>query len=332
VTQSSESVESQAPFFSIIMPTRNRVALFCEALDSVLAQDCADKEVIVVNDGSTEEALSQYKALERKYTGVNFHYLVHRPNGHGQSYSMNYGAAHASGRYLCFLDDDDYWTDVGHLSRVRRSVEEKDFEVDLFLTNQDAYDSSGALVSPNPWILDLNGRLSSEADSEGSREVEVTFLLKSRGFAHLNCSIYRRGFYESIGGMDENIRYECDRDIYIRGIDTAEHILLNPAVISYHRVPDAKKGENMSTMVSSYQKRMYQLAVYEKGILGAKKIEISEFCTKGKGYQLKHIAQLLESQKRYTQAGRYARQGLAILPSVPWLAKSVYLSVRAIFE
>ncbi|NIB43119.1 glycosyltransferase family 2 protein [Pseudomaricurvus alkylphenolicus] len=286
----------------------------------------------MVNDGATNETLAEYRKLEKKYENAQFHYLVHRANGHGPGYSRNYGAAQASGRYLCFLDDDDYWSDHGHLSRAKRSIQNYEGEVDLFLTNQEAFDVQGTQILPNPWINDLTARLPVAIDSEGTRVVQPPFLLTSRGFPHLNCTIFRRDFYTSIGGIDENLGYEEDRDAYLRGIDVAEHILLNPAVVSYHRVPDLQKSENVSTKLPQYRKRIYQLSVYEKGALTAKSSEIREFCSRGKGYQLKHLAQLLESEKRYKLAARYAWQGFAILPTLPWLAKSTYLTLRAIFE
>lgn len=321
------------PFFSIIIPTRNRVALFCEALDSVVAQDFPSKEIVVVNDGSTGEVLESYKALESRYPEVKFNYLVHRPNGHGQSYSMNYGAGCASGLYLCFLDDDDYWTDSEHLSRAHKSLSSREKVVDAYYTNQDAFLSSGERVTPNPWIADLQSHVSGLVkDAQGTSAMSPALLFESRGFAHLNCSIYRREFYLSIGGMDENIRYECDRDIFIRAVDSAEVILYNPAVISFHRVPDPKKADNMSTAVSVYQKRLYQLGVYEKGCLLSRRESVRRHCIEGKGYQLKHIVESLTDEDRNRLALRYAAQALGAQPGLKWTFVVVKLIFKALFS
>jgi glycosyltransferase involved in cell wall biosynthesis len=327
----SQGQQSQPVFFSIVIPTRNRVVLFQQALESVLAQDCPSREVIVVNDGSTGDVLAEYKALEARYPEVSFHYLVHRPNGHGQSYAMNFGAGMARGRYLCFLDDDDYWTDTGHLSRAQASLE-VDPGVDAYYSNQEAYFSNGEKKIGNPWIGDLDRRLRPEtADQWGAHPVDTPFLLTSRGFAHLNCSIYRREFYLELGGMDENIRYECDRDIYIRAIDHARRMLFNPAVVSYHRIPDVKQGTNMSTAITDYQKRIYQLNVYEKGALLARQPLVRAHCLRGKGHQLKHVAEALTREGRLKLAATYAREGLAVLPTPGWAARTLLLSLRALF-
>lgn len=131
-------------FFTVIIPTRNRPELCKLALDSVVAQSFLGFEVIVVNDGSTDEFLPSYKAMESNYgDNVSFYYQRSRPNGHGQSYSMNTGAYAAKGQYLCFLDDDDWWTDTEHLQRAYNTITDSDEEVDAYYSNQAAYYPSG---------------------------------------------------------------------------------------------------------------------------------------------------------------------------------------------
>ena len=324
-------MSTSTPFFSIVIPTRNRVSLFREALDSVVSQSFSDKEILVVNDGSTGQALEEYRALESEYPGVRFLYLVHRPKGHGQSYSMNYGADNACGKYLCFLDDDDYWTDAGHLQRAFDSLTTSSTDVDVYYTNQDAFLPSGEKVVPNPWIADLSQNLDGlTVDSQGSAEVTPELMFTSRGFAHLNCSVFRREFYLGIGGMDENIRYECDRDIFIRSMDAADQMRLNPSCISYHRVPDPKRSQNMSTTVSIYQKRIYQLNVYEKGCLLSRREVVRKHCLKGKGYQLKHLTEALSAERRYKLALVYAREALGIMPGLKWLGQVVSLTLKSL--
>jgi len=323
---------SKIPFFSVIIPTRNRLELFKLALDSVLAQNYHDIEIHVVNDGSTGEELSRYKKLELNYPShVHFHYLVHRPNGHGQSYSMNYGAAQSKGKYLCFLDDDDYWVDDDHLSRAKRSINDSKDSVDLYFSNQKAYYSDGTQNTNNVWIEDVDKLMRhQQKDTHGSYTTNVVTLLRSGGFAHLNCSIYKKELYEHIVGMDEHIRYECDRDVYIRAIDAAKTILYNPLFISKHHIPDPKKADNMSTMINIYEKKIFQLRVYEKGILLSKKPEIIEFCRYGKTAELKHISEALYQEKRYSDALYYARQALGALPTLKWLLFTLAIFFKTI--
>lgn len=90
------------PRFSVVIPTRNRRILLEETLASVWAQTFRDFEVIVVDDGSTDETAEYLKSLgDRVQT-------VHR-EGIGPGAARNAGAEIATGEYLAFLDSDDLW-------------------------------------------------------------------------------------------------------------------------------------------------------------------------------------------------------------------------------
>jgi glycosyltransferase involved in cell wall biosynthesis len=88
--------------FSVIIPTYNRASLLCETLDSIFAQTLKDYEVVVVNDGSTDETT----AVVASY-GNRVRYFQLQNNGPGAA--RNLGAQHATGEYLAFLDSDDLW-------------------------------------------------------------------------------------------------------------------------------------------------------------------------------------------------------------------------------
>ncbi|MBI4636038.1 MAG: glycosyltransferase [Candidatus Rokubacteria bacterium] len=88
------------PLASLIIPTFNRAKLVAEALESALAQTLAPLEVIVVDDGSTDDTPS---VLARYAARVH---CLRQPN-RGQSAARNAGLATARAPYVAFLDDDD---------------------------------------------------------------------------------------------------------------------------------------------------------------------------------------------------------------------------------
>lgn len=90
------------PFFSVIVPTYNRLTLLREALASIEQQTFTDYEVIVVDDGSTDGTNEYLKLFEKKL-------LVVRQENRGAGAARNAGAAIAKGLYLAFLDSDDLW-------------------------------------------------------------------------------------------------------------------------------------------------------------------------------------------------------------------------------
>ncbi|HDR14841.1 MAG TPA: glycosyltransferase family 2 protein [Desulfobacteraceae bacterium] len=90
------------PEISIIIPTFNRSVLVQRALKSVLEQEHPSFEVIVVDDGSSDDTRQQIPA------GGVVKLLVH-PSNRGVSSARNSGIRYASGRFIAFLDSDDYW-------------------------------------------------------------------------------------------------------------------------------------------------------------------------------------------------------------------------------
>jgi len=88
---------------SAIIPTYNRLPLLKEAVDSILAQDFEDLELIVVDDGSTDGTCEEIK----KYGGRVK--LLEQPQNRGVSAARNRGILHARGKYIAFLDSDDLW-------------------------------------------------------------------------------------------------------------------------------------------------------------------------------------------------------------------------------
>jgi len=80
-----------------------------EAVDSVMAQDHTDWELLLVDDGSTDASTALAQAMARAQPG-RIKYLEHVGHANrGLSESRNLGLAHATGTYLAFLDSDDLW-------------------------------------------------------------------------------------------------------------------------------------------------------------------------------------------------------------------------------
>ncbi len=87
---------------SVIVPTYNRVHQLSRALDSILCQSCSPKEIIVVDDGSTDETSA---LMTSEYPEIVF---IQQQNT-GVSSARNVGIKRASGDWIAFLDSDDEW-------------------------------------------------------------------------------------------------------------------------------------------------------------------------------------------------------------------------------
>jgi glycosyltransferase involved in cell wall biosynthesis len=91
-----------SPVVSVIIPTFNRWPLVGEAVESVFAQSYSDFELIVVDDGSTDETQQELAKFRSRLR------LFVKARG-GVAAARNFGVSRAAGRYVAFLDSDDLW-------------------------------------------------------------------------------------------------------------------------------------------------------------------------------------------------------------------------------
>ena len=121
-----------------VIPLYNGGRYIEAALRSVLAQTALPDEIIVVNDGSTDDG----PAIVAKFCETHPITILTKPNG-GQSSARNMGVAHAKSDLIAFLDQDDIWypTHVAELSRPF----EQDERAGVVYSNVDEIDDAGDL-------------------------------------------------------------------------------------------------------------------------------------------------------------------------------------------
>lgn len=91
--------------YSVIIPLYNKEKYIAKAIESVLSQTYTSFELIVVNDGSTDQSLKVVKSIPDTYGRIK---IIDHPNS-GVSVARNNGVKAASYDYIAFLDADDWW-------------------------------------------------------------------------------------------------------------------------------------------------------------------------------------------------------------------------------
>ena len=107
------------PFFSVIIPVYNRAAALARAIESVRAQTCQDFEIVVVDDGSSDNP----RAVLDKIRDGRIRYL--RQENQGGGMARNTGINAARGRFIAPLDSDDVFLPL-HLERMRLLLDGKE--------------------------------------------------------------------------------------------------------------------------------------------------------------------------------------------------------------
>lgn len=115
--------------FSVIIPCYNASVVIRRALETLENQTCKDFEVIVVDDCSTDDSREMVKTCINEMS-VSIRLLVNEKNS-GPGFSRNQGVKEARGKYLCFLDADDYF-DTRYFDCLSKQIEKTDSDVVFF--------------------------------------------------------------------------------------------------------------------------------------------------------------------------------------------------------
>jgi glycosyltransferase involved in cell wall biosynthesis len=209
------AASARKPKISVIIPTYNRAALLLEALASVFAQTWRDYEVIVVDDGSTDDTLS---LLAPWLSHIR---LFSEPN-RGVAAARNLGICEARGEFICFLDSDDLWTPSKLETQL--SFAEQNTQYALIASEIEGFDSSGKV----------------QARSKASMyRIRNGFVLEDLLFANwiqTSTVMVRRETLLRVGGFDEDIgQFGEDWLLWMR-IAAESPIYFLPAPLVRYRV------------------------------------------------------------------------------------------------
>ncbi|MEA5420763.1 glycosyltransferase family A protein [Spirulina sp. CCNP1310] len=128
------------PTVSIILPTYNRAAYLTDCIQSVLAQDFTDWELLIIDDGSEDESFAIANTFLQKNARIRYQKHQNRKTG----FSRNAGIQSAWGQYITFIDSDDRY--LPHHLSSRLSYLNAHPEVDLI--------SGGFRVEGDEWVAD----------------------------------------------------------------------------------------------------------------------------------------------------------------------------------
>lgn len=170
--------------FTIIIPSYNRAEYILGAIASVQSQIFNKAEIIVVDDGSSDET---QEILQSKIQNKEIRYLYQ--NNSGPSVARNNGARYALGEYLIFLDSDDLLL-KSRVEKLLSLLKKEKKKPDLVYS---------------PWItVDTSRKFLRTPDKKFS-SIELIPSLLVRGLAHPGACAFRKDTFWSLGGFNEEI-------------------------------------------------------------------------------------------------------------------------------
>jgi glycosyltransferase involved in cell wall biosynthesis len=188
------SVEATTPRVSVVMANYNYGGYLAAAIESVLAQTVRDWELIVVDDGSTDDSL----AVVEPYT-ADPRVRVLRVDHLGQPGAKNAGIAAACGDVIAFLDADDLW----HPEKLGRQLALLESDADV------------GVVYSRRTLIDESGRDLPYAQP-GLHRGDVLSTMFRNNFVCFSSAVVRRQVFEHVGLFDTNIDLAIDYDLWLR--------------------------------------------------------------------------------------------------------------------
>ncbi|HEX2260861.1 MAG TPA: glycosyltransferase [Candidatus Binatia bacterium] len=246
------------PSVSVVIATHNRSRLLKETIDSVLKQTFQDFELIVVDDGSTDDTEEVLKSY-----GDHLHFL--RQENRGPSAARNLGISHARAAWISIQDSDDLCA-PDHLETLYSFVEKKP-DIGMVFANGAYLDDRG------PTRKTIIPRAKSKRLANNG--VELTDLFTT-SIVRLQAALLSKKAFFAIGGLDENLRISMDLDLAFRFVTRFPIAYLDKVVFFYRR-HDGNIGRNQELRL------LENLRVIEKlvqdfpsaeEILGRKKIDL----------------------------------------------------------
>jgi glycosyltransferase involved in cell wall biosynthesis len=232
---------------SIIIPVYNAQRVLERCVDSVLKQSYPDFEIILINDGSRDGSDRLCDAYEAKDSRVK---VYHQKNG-GPSCARNTGLEQASGKWICFIDSDD-WIEQDYLLSYITNCEEKDDCLIFQNYHRDVVDQSGELLR--------SGKRHTYS-SKVVNAVDLHFILSKYKLlrnGHPFCKFYNRAIIEDHEiRFDPDIRFSEDLLFLLEYMQYVKSTVFIP-VCQYHYICE---GSSLSSAYHSFQSEIkcYQL-------------------------------------------------------------------------
>jgi glycosyltransferase involved in cell wall biosynthesis len=233
---------------SVIIPTYNSARYLGEAIRSCLGQDYAPIEVIVVDDGSTDDT-----AHVAGMFGSRVRYM--RQDNAGPSVARNWGIRESNGEYIAFLDADDWWNP----SKLARQVACFDADGEVGLVHTDVIEFRETDKGYNPSKHDRGAIVGYCLDE----------LFRANRVATSSVMI-RRECLQSAGVFDESIRAAEDLDLWLRIAKRYQFAHVDAPLVTYRCHPANSSGntEKMARGLYYVLQKAWQSDPHLRSLIG----------------------------------------------------------------
>lgn len=285
---------SETPLVSVITASYNMGHYVCDAVDSVLAQDYPNLEVIVVNDGSTDDTPQRLA----RYDGDGRVVVVHQENM-GQTVAKNRGLAEARGELVGFCDADNRWR-PGKLA----------LQVPLLLNSPGV----GVVYGDIALIDGEDNPLPPLRTKRYSGRITAKLLVDN--FVTFNTTLVTRSLLEEMNGFDEDLRMAIDYDLWLRISLDHEFLYVDEPLVDY-RIWGGQMSHRTGERMDNFFRLLKKFIADNPGAVSPAKARLAwAHSLTTKGLWLAGTGRKAEATRVFLRAMTYRPQDLRLWKSL----------------
>lgn len=260
---------------SVVVVTRNRLALLKKTIESIMKQTFKDFECIVVDDGSTDGTREYCEASPLKY------FRICPEDSRGGNYARNIGVKLSTGQYIAFCDDDDYWMPT-KLEKQMSLMQEKKCGLVYCLRTFERHDGENVTYWNEPHSGKPQGNIAQD--------------VFCHHFTSTSTLLVKKTLLEQINGFDENLKMWQEYDLIIRLAQLTEIYYVSECLVVYYSGSGLKRLSNSDYAKfpktekyfrTKYKKELCKIGLKQKFLFYD--MIVCEYFNRSKNAGIKHI-------------------------------------------
>ncbi len=285
----AKSKGDSRPKFSVVIPAYNASSFITDCIESVIRQTDADFEIIVVNDGSTDDTACA--VLELSDSRLK---LINRSNG-GLAAARNTGVSVARGELVAFLDADDRWLP------------------DKLAAHRQVYSDYPETSVTYDWatFIDAEGNQTGLYMSQRKKEVTHQDLMIKNYLGNGSTSIVRRSVLEESGGFDEKLPRLVDRELWVRLTYCGHKIQLVPKVLTEYRQHPGSFTADRARMLQGLDEFFARISSYAPA-------SVETYAPLARACMHRWMSRAAFTERDYKTARWHMRQSLSASIKILW--------------
>ena len=293
-------MKNLSPYFSVVIPTYNSESFIKETLISVIEQTYTCFEVIISDDGSTDNTIKEVKNTLSKYPHIKYETILNPHRGPGAT--RNIGVNKSNYPWIALLDSDDLW-DKNKLKEVSESIEANP-ESNLFFHDE--------------IVLENNSKKELIHGKFFNNTISPFMAIYRENFLSPSATVFKKEVFLKTGGFDPSLGSAQDYDLWIKmSLQPSLKIHYLPRFLSVYTIREgnitsniAKRIECMLQIHKNYKKEVFSFS-------SSPRLDLMRF----KGRALSTAGLRWVYQKKYLLGLSYIFKGFLYWPRFDWLKK-----------